>query len=275
MKNKIKVYLCTLLLIVSGTKIFASDVEYIHPFKLNLINDGIQIGVGTALAGTGLVFDKFCHIKSNSFDPADLDKSSISVFEQILMRPYSKPLDYVGTVFEAAMVLSPLVMTSVPKNEWLIIGTMYGESLLLAYGLKQWGKILVNRPRPYMYFDDYPLSKVEKGDWNCSFPSGHTTLSFTAAAFTSYVFSQYYPDSKWRFAVVGISFGTALTTGVFRMLSGNHFFTDVLAGALIGTASGLLIPYLHTTDFYKKFEKKDKNVDVAVSPLGLSCTVKF
>lgn len=273
MKKK-SFWLCLILLICSF-KSFAADVEYIHPFKLNPINDGIQLGVGAALAGSGLLCDKFCDFKNTEFNLEDLDKSRISFFEQMLMRPYSKPLDITGTVFEASLLLAPAIFVSVPKNEWLTIGVMYGESLMLAYGLKQWGKILVNRPRPYMYFDDYPGAKVEDGDWNCSFPSGHTTLSFTAAAFTSYVFSQYYPDSKLRFAVVGISFGVAATTGVFRMLSGNHFFTDVLAGAIIGTASGLLIPYLHTTDFYKKFEKKNKKVEVAISPVGMNFQIHF
>ena len=34
-----------------------------------------------------------------------------------------------------------------------------------------------------MYFDGYPMDKVADGDWDSSFPSGHTTLAFAGAAF--------------------------------------------------------------------------------------------
>lgn len=274
---KCKKSLFILIVMLFVSKLAASDVEYIHPFKLNPLNDGIQIGTGVLLAGSGFVCDNFFHIKDSDFDAADLDKSKIPALDQLFMQPYRKPFDYIGTGFEAIALLSPFVFYTVPKTEWMTISVMYAESLMFAYGIKQWGKLLVPKARPYMYFSDYPQKKVDDGDWNCSFPSGHTTLSFTAAAFTSYVFCQYFPESKWRYGVVGISFGVATTTAILRMVSGNHFFTDVMTGAVIGTACGLVVPFLHSTDFYKRFEKKQKEdkVSFALSPLGFEFAYKF
>lgn len=263
------------LTVIFTAKIFASDVEYIHPFKLNPVNDGVQIGTSVALAGSALLCDKVFKIKDSTFNAENLNPSQIPMMEQFFMRPYSKGLDITGTVVCGSILLGPAIFAMVPSNEWAAIGVMYAESLAYAYGFKQWGKLLVSRTRPYMYFDDYPQEYVDDGDWNCSFPSGHTTLAFTGAAFTSYVFNQYFPDSKWRYAVYGISFGVAFTTGALRMASGNHFFTDVLTGAIIGTVCGFVVPYMHTTDFYKKFEKKNKNVDVAVLPTGFSVNIKM
>jgi undecaprenyl-diphosphatase len=63
-----------------------------------------------------------------------------------------------------------------------------------------------------MYFDNFPIEEVQKGDWNSSFFSGHTTLSFAAATFTSYVFCKYNPDSKWKIPVIATSYTFAAAT---------------------------------------------------------------
>lgn len=266
--------LCVLFC-VSGAGLSAANFDYVQPFSLNPINEGIQLGVGGLLSGSALICDKFVHIKNNDFNPDDLDKSKISGLEQIFMRPYSKPLHIVGTGVMALTMATPAVFAVLPGKEWLTIGTMYLETMLLANGIKEWMKLLVYRTRPYMYFDDYPQSKVDDGDWNCSFPSGHTTFAFAAAAFSTIVFCQCFPDSKWKYAVAGGAFGLAAITGVFRMLSGNHFLTDVLVAAVIGTACGFVVPYLHTQSFYSKFEKKSGSASANVTPAGLSFSYNF
>jgi len=259
----------------AGSGLFAQNLDYVQPFSLNPVNDGIQLGLGAALSGTALVFDKFVDFKNNDYNPEDWKKSDISTLDQIFMRPYSKPLHIAGTGTVALALAAPAIFAIMPSSEWLTIGTMYAETLLLANGIKEWTKLLVYRARPYMYFDDYPEDKLEDGDWNCSFPSGHTTLAFASAAFTTMVFCQCFPDSNWKYAVAGISFGMASITGGLRMASGNHFFTDVLVGAVLGTAVGFAVPYMHTKNFYSKFEKKSKSGQASVTPAGFSFTYNF
>lgn len=275
-KKILKTLLLSVLLLCSTVNLYSNDVEYIHPFKLDPLNDGIILGAGTLLSGSALVCDKLLKIKDVEFKPQEINMEDIPTFDQLFMRPYNNALHIIGTGTLAVSLLSPLIFAAVPQNEWLNIGMMYGETLLIANGIKEWLKILVNRPRPYMYFDGYPQDKVEDGDWNCSFPSGHTTMAFAGAAFTSYLFNLYYPDSSWKFAVTGISFGVAALTGVLRMASGNHFFTDVLTGALIGTISGFAVPYMHTEYYYKKYQKSDsKGPSFSASPLGFNLQIKF
>ena len=255
--------------------LFATELDFVQPFALNPVNDGIQLSVGALLSGSALVCDKFVHLKKNDYNPDDWKREYIPELEQIFMRPYSKPLHVVGTVTVGAAMLTPALFAILPSSEWLTIGTMYAETLLLANGIKEWTKLLVYRARPYMYFDGYPQDKVDDGDWNCSFPSGHTTLAFAGAAFTTMVFCQCFPDSNWNYAVAGVSFGLAALTGALRMASGNHFFTDVLVGAVIGTACGFAVPYMHTKTFYGKFEKKSGSARAAVTPAGFSFTYNF
>ena len=89
------------------------------------------------------------------------------------------------------------------------------------------------------------------------------------------VYCQCYPASKWTYAVAGVSFGLAALTGALRMASGNHFFTDVLVGAVLGTACGFAVPYMHTKLFYSNFEKKSGGARAAVSPAGFTLSFDF
>ena len=251
--------------------LYAQDV-FVQPFSLNPVNESLQLGIGAALSGSALVCDKFLHIKQNEYNAEDWNVNSIGTLERICMMPYSKPLHIVGTATLGLALATPAVFARSPSSEWLTLGTMYLETLLLTNGIKEWTKLLVYRARPYMYFDGYPQDKLEDGDWNCSFPSGHTSLAFAGAAFTTMVFCQCYPDSKWSYAVAGLSFGLAALTGGLRMASGNHFLTDVLAGAILGTACGFAVPYMHTKTFYGKFQKKSGRTNAALTPAGFNLT---
>jgi len=72
---------------------------------------------------------------------------------------------------------------------------------------------------------------------NLSFPSGHTALAFTNASLLYYE----YKDSNLWYASSGFLFATA--TGVLRIANNKHYTSDVLAGAGIGLASGLIVSY--------------------------------
>ncbi|MFT7334720.1 MAG: membrane-associated phospholipid phosphatase [Porticoccaceae bacterium] len=83
------------------------------------------------------------------------------------------------------------------------------------------------------------LVKEERPDQsdNLSFPSGHTAIAFTNAAL---LFREYKESSFW-YASSGFLFATA--TGIFRVANNRHYSSDVLTGAGIGLASGILVSY--------------------------------
>jgi hypothetical protein len=72
---------------------------------------------------------------------------------------------------------------------------------------------------------------------NLSFPSGHTAIAFTNAAL---LFHEYRESNFW-YASSGFLFATA--TGIFRVANNRHYASDVLTGAGIGLASGILVSY--------------------------------
>ena len=263
-------FLLTLIFIFLCRPAFSLSVSYEQAFTLTPLNEGLELSLGTMLSGSALVCDKFVHLKKNNYNAADWNFNDVPDLDALFARPYSKPLHIAGTAAVALSLMAPAAFCVLPQSEWLTIGTMYAETLLFANGIKEWIKLLVYRARPYMYYEGYPADKLADGDWNCSFPSGHTTLAFAGAAFTTMLYCQYFPDSKWKYAVAGASFGLAALTGALRMASGNHFFTDVLAGAFIGTLCGIAVPYMHTKTFYDNHSKNNRSVSASVMPYGIN-----
>ena len=89
-------------------------------------------------------------------------------------------------------------------------------------------KPLVARPRPWDAMTDF-VSLVTEKDF--SFPSGHTTVAFAFALAVCLV-----EPRRWmKITAVCI----AVLMGLSRLYVGVHFPTDVLAGAVFGSLSGL------------------------------------
>lgn len=268
MKKKI---LCIVLLLSIFANVFADFADLFSGeegiFKLDPIYDGILAGGGTALTVGTFVADKIS--TDPAFDGKKLDLSCVNPVDKWAAQPYSKELNFTGTVTEAIAMLSPAVLVLTNKTEWGVIGVMYVESFLWANGLKELTKNLVHRARPYMYFDNPPMDKIKDGDYIRSFPSGHTTIAFNGAVFTSYVFAKYFPESKLKVPVIAGSLAFATVTAVQRVLSGNHFITDVVAGAVLGSISGFLVPFLHTIPV------ENEKLNMTVTPLGFVVSYKY
>jgi hypothetical protein len=118
---------------------------------------------------------------------------------------------------------------------------MYTESVLFLEGFTMFCKGVFRRPRPYAFRSTGPISVYGAS----SFFSGHTAAAFNGAVFAGTVFQKRYPDSPWVVPVWIIGLSMATTAAIFRVTSGNHFPTDVLAGAVVGSVTGWLIPHLH------------------------------
>lgn len=275
--KKFFLYICVLFL--TSTSLQAHNIKNLfrldlsNTFKLNLVTDTTTIVSGLAL-NIGAKF-----IKNNDSLNSSMifNKNDIKFgFDKMLMQPYSKPLDKLGDIFQYSTILLPSILMCRDFEDWLPIGIMYGEVLLWTYGFKELLKPLVSRPRPFMYFDNPPKEFIDDGDWARSFPSAHSAASFASATFLSYTFSKYYPTSPWKIPVVTASYAFAITTAALRIASGNHFFTDAVSGALIGSFCGFFIPYIHTANIFKsKNNKKATTLEFLPMGNGLYCKLSY
>jgi undecaprenyl-diphosphatase len=107
------------------------------------------------------------------------------------------------------------------RDEWLratgAVGVAYVANIALKY--------VVRRKRPQV--DGFPA--LTKTVTTLSFPSAHSTTAFAAAR----VFSNLLPP--WA---TGPVYSVAAAMAVSRVALGVHYPTDVIAGAVLGTAIG-------------------------------------
>ena len=106
------------------------------------------------------------------------------------------------------------------------------------------------RARPFVTSDTNPRDfrfgrGFRQGDDYTSFPSGHTTTAFAAAAAVTTETSRWWPRSTWY--VAPAMYGGATMVGLSRMYHNKHWASDVALGAAIGTFSGLkVVQYQHS-----------------------------
>jgi membrane-associated phospholipid phosphatase len=113
------------------------------------------------------------------------------------------------------------------------------EAMAIGGALSSITHLTTARERPYAY---YGGGSGVRGD-HLSFFSGHTTTVFAVAAATGYVAqTRGYDSWPWFYAV---GFTGAATMAYFRMAGDDHWFSDILVGAAVGTGVGLLVPWLH------------------------------
>ncbi len=115
------------------------------------------------------------------------------------------------------------------------------EATSIAMLLDQGVKYAVGRSRPYVWLG---RTGTDTRDGNLSFFSGHTTFAFALAASSStLLLSQHAPGAEVASVV---AFAAAGLTGYLRIAAEQHYLTDVLAGAAVGTLVGWAVPhFLH------------------------------
>ena len=121
------------------------------------------------------------------------------------------------------------------------------EALLLSKGITTAIKGAAGRARPYVDDDTSPHSfgfmRGLQGRDFSSFPSGHTATAFAVAAAATAETSHWVDENHWPVAwkyVVGVGlFGGATMVGMSRMYDNQHWASDVIGGAAIGTFAGI------------------------------------
>ena len=130
-------------------------------------------------------------------------------------------------------------------KEWGIDALVITEAIVAASDLNQFVKFSVGRERPFVFdLDTDGKGKTSApGDNNLSFYSGHAALGFSAAVSAGTIATlKGYKAAPWIWAT-GLTI--AATTGYLRIAADKHYLTDVLLGAVTGSAIGFAVPYLH------------------------------
>jgi membrane-associated phospholipid phosphatase len=210
-----------------------------------------------ALGGLGLSLYLGKNLKPLTLEEVgQLRQLNVPSFDRWACQNFSPKADKLSDVLLNISVLSPVLMLASPAldvdQKWTY-ALMYLETGILTYSITEFTKIMAKRIRPFAYNPEVPVyDKIRSSNARKSFFSGHTSMSFASAAFFAQTYAAFHPDSRWKPAIWGIGLSTATLVGILRILSGKHFPTDVLVGALVGSLIGIVIPKLHEVESITK-----------------------
>jgi membrane-associated phospholipid phosphatase len=122
------------------------------------------------------------------------------------------------------------------------------ESILLADVLSGMIKFTAGRQRPSVDVKNpynFQLWRGFQGNNFQSFPSGHTTTAFAFASTLTRESQFWWPHATWYVGTV--FYGGAALVGLSRIYNNQHWASDVMTGAAIGTIVGLkVVKYTHS-----------------------------
>jgi membrane-associated phospholipid phosphatase len=149
----------------------------------------------------------------------------------------SVPLAYQAT--QAAMGLaSPASALAFAGTDLVLFFQSWGINGAITEGVR----LVAQRPRPYVYSN--PSQGMDPQNY-VSFYSGHTSFTATACMCLLLILIGRSAPNALLLLSAAVSQCLVISTAVFRILSGRHFLTDVLAGAVMGGAVAIAVALLH------------------------------
>jgi membrane-associated phospholipid phosphatase len=152
-----------------------------------------------------------------------------------------------GTLMAALFEPVGLLLAAEVPHKWSRDVPVIVEASAITLSVNAFVKHLTHRSRPAAHFCESEHTIVPcPPDTRLSFYSGHTSSAFAAAVAAGTIADFHHLENrKWIWAS-GLTLAT--TTGVLRVMSDQHYASDVLTGVAAGGLAGWLIPKLHRPD---------------------------
>ncbi len=205
-----------------------------------------MLGLGGGLTTLSIALDKGVA----PFDEATLqtlDPSQVPGIDRYSTRQFSwKAASFSDGVVLGSFAAPFLLLIDKPGRDNFGQASLIAfQGLLINSSLVSLTKVLVQRPRPYLYNPAAPREFKFSKNSRYSFFSGHTSTTSYFAFATASMFDDIYPDSNLKPYVWGTAILLPALTAYGRMRAGRHFFTDVLVGYIVGAVVGIVVPALH------------------------------
>jgi membrane-associated phospholipid phosphatase len=208
-------------------------------YRVHPVVDGVTIGASVALVGTMYAFgDGLIDVR------CPCDPNEVNSFDRPAIGNHSNTAATISDITVGATLLVPVALDYFALNGDLRVYiqdlTVFAEALAVSGAINVVVKVAVGRPVPRTYEGDPSL--VHSTNGYHSMYSGHTTLAFTALSVSSVTIGERYGIKFWPWVATAVIGGSVAAE---RVAAGWHFPTDVIVGALAGTAVGIAIPVLH------------------------------
>lgn len=241
----------------------AGDQATKTTFEADPIRDGAIVGIGVGFAGMLQLIIGTGEVRPQAV-ATNFDTHNLLFFDRIALSQRvdtsAKPISNIGLYAAVAFAIADPILSGIREQSvqtGLVDAIIYAESLTITWGVTNLSKIAVRRPRPAAYIE----ANAHKDDANylnsstdsaLSFFSGHTSICAATTATATYLAFARAPHTArpWVTLIVG-----TLITGFVsyeRVRAGDHFPTDVIAGAFAGAGIGTLVPHFHRSETVKQ-----------------------
>lgn len=246
-----KIWLQSILYLFLGSFLFinTSSAQEESPYEVSWKKDGLVLGGMLAAEVGGIAIA--VNIKPLSLDLINqLDPRDISSFDRGAIFNDSKKAKNISDIILLSSCVFPFITLADKRvrSEYQKVVAMGMETIILTSSITLYSKIVTKRARPFVYNPAIDLERKQQINARLSFFSGHTSVVSGASFFGAKVYSDYFPDSKWKPVVWTAAVGTSVFTGLMRVKGGKHFPTDVITGYAVGAVVGILIPYFHRSN---------------------------
>ena len=249
-----------LILIVIVSSLVADQKKNNSPYSFSRSLDMKIAGLsGSLLLGSMLMSYESMDLN----DISSLDPNDISNFDSKAIDNWNLNSMKMSDLLLFSSIAAPglLMLDKKIRNDYRSFSLIWAESIFLALGITNFTKVLVGRPRPYLYADnasnDYKLKKDNKK----SFFSGHTSISAVSWFVMASMYDDYRPSDAISSYLWASAFLVPAYTAYCRYDAGKHFPSDLIAGYLVGGAVGVLVPKWHT-------KSSKVNISFSLQPSG-------
>lgn len=216
------------------------------PYQLEWKRETAIVGAGALSLGIGQILSKQADLYTAG-DIYSFRREGVNGFDRVAVGLSSEPARQASDhILHGSYLLPALFLAGNPsRREFGKISAIYGEVAMLNAGLTVLAKTSIRRPRPFVLNEKAGLESKQNFTAGASFFSGHTSCVAANSFFAARVFTDYYPESKWKPVVWGAAIALPALTGYLRVRAGKHYPSDVITGYAVGAAVGYFIPKLH------------------------------
>lgn len=195
----------------------------------------VTTGQVVSVAGASLVFGVASLLDVNTGPPscAPCDPMTVPAYDRWVIRQPVQGYSTASDVLVIGLAAGTMAHTASRESGWRGVAVEV-ETLAWTVGLTELSKTIIGRKRPVLYTEDAPtVADLVKNQR--SMPSGHTSTAFALA--TAYWVNN--PDVGLGPKLLAMA--GAAGVGVLRVAAAKHFPSDVVIGAVVGTATALVV----------------------------------
>ena len=211
-------------------------------FEVNKIESLIFITSALAVDLSNNFFDRQLIEKPTDLELNTLNEDDVPFFDRIGLQPYSAELKDFSD-YSAYLAIGSTLYCLYENDKDILLDNLivFGEIMIAQSAIAKWTKTLTHRYRPFVY-DDVSYDKKKQRNSQHSFYSMHSSTVFAAATSGYYYYSKNYGHNL---LIGSLLFGSASATAILRVAAAQHFPSDVLVGAVVGSGISYVICKYH------------------------------